>query len=366
MHPHVGEAQQLQGDSTGEWLLVATFAGDARTYPLIAYGNDPSIPPNETGFQQLKRLKYSSEVVRKLIEIPTSQTIRTKATTTSSKVVRGKQLSSFTDPVISGTGNVHAVWVWIGPSGSPISYDHPMTGGWEWNLTDTKAIHVTYGPNIPEIYGRDWTVGQPYPLHTTADTIWTSGMTAVAQLLESGKEGDRHTLKGIAGRPVKSPRNNEVSLISIQAATEIAQTPGGRVWRGVTWETTNFEVPQLDPQQALVARLAMEARGWTAIVYWVPSWSTEPGKFPIQVARWEGRKVIPGLWTDPITGRARVHPDDRGLPHKWAISLERSDHLATELRLWGLDGLWHRFDLRIERISGTRPPAATVRVTLHD
>lgn len=52
-----------------------------------------------------------------------------------------------------------------------------------------------------------------------------------------------------------------MSLISIQAATEIAQTPGGRVWRGVTWETTNFEVPQLDPQQALVARLAMEARG---------------------------------------------------------------------------------------------------------
>lgn len=360
MTPTTPDAGGQRMHAQGEWILVETFQGAGSVHSLIAYGDAPSIQPGDNGFQSLRRLKHPSGVIRRLITSPVDRAVRTKVGDATQIVHEGTTLHSITDPVVSGTGNVHAAWVWIGESKTP-TYEHVLTGAWEWNLRDTSTIHIIYGPNIPQIYGRDWSVGEPYPVHTTTDTIWVNDMTAVAHLLESGEPGARITLEGTTRRP-PSPRNEHPISVSIRAATEIVAMPEGRVWRGVTWDVTAFEPPQPNPHHVVASRLAREAEGWTAIVYWLQSWAAEPDKFPIQIVRWEGQKVLDGLWIDPATGRAKVHPDDRGSPHRWAQTLEETGELAAELRLLGINETWRWFNLYFDRIEGSQPPAATVRI----
>lgn len=347
---------------SGEWILISTFREPtAQNQAVIAYGKDPVSQPGDDGFQSLRRLKYPDALIKKLITDPVSLAARTKRPGRESMTVRGKSLYSVTEPVPSGTDNVHAVWVWIGQAKIPAE-KHVLTGAWEWFLHDTSSFHVIYGANIPEIYGSDWEIGKPYPLHRTVDAISVEGMSEVAQILSSGPDGTRYAMKATVRRPQTSTTNE---WASIRAATEIVETAAGRSWRGVTLDVTKFLRPNLDPQRAATSRLAHDAPGWTATIYWTPERvpSSNPDRFLIQVARWEGEKVVPGLWSDPVTGRGRVHPEQRGLPHQWALKLAHVNELEEDLRLWGTDGRWHELHVRIERIIGSNPPGATVRIT---
>jgi hypothetical protein len=340
----------------GDWLLIATFRGSIAG--VVAKGDNPSIPPGADGFQQLKRLDLPLAAISKLIKPSVEASVALGEPVRRELLLRGEGRHAYAEPVLSGTGNVHAVWVWVGVEKEP-TYPHVRTGAWEWDLDELTVI---YGPGIPDIYGREWTVGIPYPLHNTVDTLSEADMAAGAALVASRADGTRYPMTVRIDRPSDNSHGGSDPM-SLRAATEVVKTETGCFWRGVTWDVTAFDPPGENPLHAANKLLAQEIPGWIAIVYWKIDWAhAEPGRFPILVVRWQGKKVIDGIYVDPNTGRARVHPDDRGLPHRLAEELEHRLELTATLRLWGDDDRWHTLDLALQRVKGTNPPAATVRI----
>ena len=343
--------------SAGTWLLIATFRGSIAG--VVAKGDNPSVAPGAEGFQQLKRTDLPLPVISKLVKPAVEAAVVSRVSVRKELNLRENRLHAYAEPVIAGSGNVHAVWVWVGGTADP-AYPHVSTGAWEWDL---DRLTVVYGPGIPDIYGRDWAIGKPYPLHNTIDTFSEADMVAAAALLASRADGTRYPLTVRIDRPSRGP-DGDADPRSLRAATEVVKTDSGCFWRGVTWDVTQFDPPRENPLHAAGDLLAQEADGWTAIVYWKLDRSQTHGdRFPITVARWQGQKVLDGIHVDPDTGRARVHPDDHGLPHRWAEALERESELTGTLRLWGDDERWHVLDLFCQRVRGTEPPAATVRIT---
>ena len=343
--------------SPGTWLLIATFRGSIAG--VVARGDNPAVLPGADGFQQLKRVDLPLPAISKLVKPAVEVAVASRAPVRRELLLRGDRLHAYAEPVTSGSGNVHAVWVWVGGTAEPV-YPHVSAGAWEWDL---ERLTVIYGPGIPDIYGRDWAPGKPYPLHNTVDTFSEADMVAAATVLASRADGTRYPLTVRIDRPSDGTSGSSDPR-SLRAATEVVKTDTGCFWRGVTWDVTQFDPPRENPLHAANNLLAQEVDGWTAIVYWKLDRSQTRGdRFPIMVARWQGQKVLDGIHVDPDTGRARVHPEDHGLPHRWAETLEREPELTATLRLWGDDAHWHTLDLACQRVRGTDPPAATVRIT---
>lgn len=342
-------------DAVGEWFLIATF--DPTDLVVIAKGDDPSVTPPNDGYQKVDRMRFHRDIRRNLIVKPVLQSVADKKRVEADLNYRGRDMKSIIEPIVSGTGHVHAAWVWVG-SADELVLGHVPTGAWEWRLTGDAFVAI-YGPGIPGIYGRpEWAVGAEYPVHETVDNAVVVQQSETAKFLEEQREGSRHRLRLAIRKPVK---DNVDNLVAVQAATQIVRRDGHLMWLGVTWDVTQFDRPEQIAEYAAFSVLMKNVEGWVATVLWDEVWPA-----PIQIVRWFNHKFPDQFWVDPETKRFRVHPEERGLIRRWTNTLDRAGdagRLEGVLRIWGVDGTWHEVAVDVARIRGVVPSAAVVRIT---
>lgn len=341
--------------TSGGWHLVATF--DPTDLVVIAYGSDPASTPSNRGFQRVERLPFPPEIRRNLVVIPVMKAIASAQDEKADLTHRGQKWTSIARPVTSGTGHVHAVWVWVGLAGESAP-SHVATGAWEWRL-DGDAFAAIYGPGIPDIYGHpEWVVGSEYPVHETVDNAVVVQQSESARFLEEQQVGSRHRLR-LAIR--RQGRGEVADLAMLQAATQIIKRDDHLLWVGVTWDVTLYDHPEQIAEYAAFGVLMKDMDGWVATAVWDDVWSA-----PVQIVRWFNHKVPEQFWVDAVTKRFRVHPSDRGLIRRWTRTLDQAGsagRLEGELRVWGVDERWHEVSVDVARIQGARPSSAVVRVT---
>lgn len=339
----------------GEWYLVATF--DPTDLTVIAKGDDPSKTPPNDGFQRIERLSLPRDVRRNLVDKPVLASLTDAKPRKIPLNYRGQEMKSVIEPVVSGTGHVHAVWVWVGRAHEEVP-SHVATGAWEWRLSGDAFVAI-YGPEIPAMYGHpEWIVGSEYPVHETVDNAVVVQQSETAKFLEEQKEGSRHRLR----LAIRKPDADQIDqLAAIQAATQIIKRGSDLLWLGVTWDVTQYDRPEQIAEYAAFSVLMKDVDGWVATVLWHEVWPA-----PIQIVRWFNHKVPDQFWVDPKTKRFRVHPEDRGLIRQWTKAIEQTGEagrLEGILRVWGTDDLWHEVSVDVARIRGVDPAAAVVRIT---
>ncbi len=332
----------------GEWLLFATFRGGVSG--LIARGGDLQIPPGETGIQDLKRLRLPAVLKNDLLEPAILGAVAAKRIYRLTHPLRGQQVHAFADPVISGTGRVHAVWVWIGQSELP-PFWHVRTGAWEWITPKYVAI---YGPGIDEIYGRfDRAVGQEYPIDETINALHEPDLQSGARILHDGQDGLGWPMRYEIDRP---GRDGQDGLATIRAYAEIVAGDDGHQLLGVTWDVTGVDPPSGSLTRALLNRFARETTGWNCLLWWDIG---TPGL--IITANWVDGRTPEIVWIDPDTNRVRMHDDTRHDIRQMLNDIDSHGSLTTTVRLWGTDEQWHSFELAAERLPTTvGPPVASV------
>ncbi len=344
--------------TSGEWYLIGTY--DPNDLVVIAYGRDPAETPSNSGFQRVDRLTFPKPVRLNLIVKPVMKAITTAQGQTEDLTHRGQKMTSIAEPVVSGTGHVHAVWVWVGLAGETAP-SHVPTGAWEWRL-DGDAFVVIYGPGIPDIYGHpEWVVGNEYPVHETVDNAVAVQQSESARFLEEQQEGSRHRLRLAIRRQGIGQVDD---LVMLQAATQIIKRDGHIVWAGVTWDVTQYDHPEQIAEYAAFGVLMKDMDGWVATVIWDPVWPA-----PVQIVRWFNHKVPEQFWVDSTTMRFRVHPSDRGLIRRWTQTLDKAGsagRVEGELRVWGVDQRWHEVSVDVARVQGVYPASAVVRITDSD
>jgi hypothetical protein len=303
------------------------------------------------------RLPLPREIRRHLIVKPVMKAIASAQDEKADLTHRGQKMTSIAQPVISGTGHVHAVWLWVGPASETAS-SHVATGAWEWRL-DGDAFAAIYGPGIPDIYGHpEWVVGDEYPVHETVDNAVAVQQSESARFLEEQQEGSRHRLR----LAIRRQGSGQVAdLAMLQAATQIVKRDGHVVWAGVTWDVTQYDHPEQIAEYAAFGVLMKDMDGWVATVIWDPVWPA-----PVQIVRWFNHKVPEQFWVDSTAMRFRVHPSDRGLIRRWTQTLDKAGsagRVEGELRVWGVDQRWHEVSVDVARIQGVYPASAVVRIT---
>lgn len=334
---------------TPEWLLVTTFRGDIERVVTTSRAPNEIIVSGTNDSAYGQQLHRALGKPRKPLVDLARRTVRravgeSRAVVSEALAVRGKHYRSIGSPVLSGRGDVFAVWLWTGPEGE-IPASHPVSGGWSWNLASSPPL-ATYGPGVRELYGLDELVeGVEYEFNKITGPMAMDDIDIdrVAQMVLKPHDGQTIGLRPTVARDGQDR--------AFRAITEVVVAEDLKEWRGVTWDVTAAAPPVDSPVRAAARAVAAEGV-WVVTAYW----------WPINVVDIMGTRPEE-IVIDPVKHRAVPDPPRKGVAARMVHEL--LDGAATtsgRISLLTTNGEYCPYDIEASRLTGATQPAATVSI----
>lgn len=333
---------------TPEWLLVTTFRGDIERVittsrapnEIIVTGNGEPVYGQQLHRALGKPRKPLVDLARRTVR----RAIGEQRPVVSEAIpVRGQRYLSIGSPVLSGSGEVFAVWLWTGHEGE-VPTSPPMSAGWSWNIASSPPVAM-YGPGVGDLYGLDLVDGVEYEFDTITGLMSMDDIDIdrVAHMILGPRDGEQIELRPTVQR--------DDERYAFRAITEVVVSEDRKEWRGVTWDVT-ASAPPVDSPAAAAARAVAADGVWVVTAYW----------WPIAVVGIVGKRP-PEIVIDPDKHRAVPHESSKGV----AAGMVRDILAGAEttsgcISLLTTSGEFRCYDVHASRLSGATKLAATVSI----
>ncbi|ADK68976.1 MULTISPECIES: hypothetical protein [unclassified Gordonia (in: high G+C Gram-positive bacteria)] len=333
---------------TPEWLLVTTFRGEIDRVmttsrapdEIIVTGNGESVYGQQLHRALGKPRKPLVDLARRTVR----RAIAEQRPVVSEAIpVRGQRYLSIGSPVLSGRGEVFAVWLWTGHEGE-VPTSPPMSAGWSWNIASSPPVAM-YGPGVGDLYGLDLVDGVEYEFETITGLMAMDDIDIdrVAHMILSPRDGEQIELRPTVLR--------EDERYAFRAMTQVVVNEDRKEWRGVTWDVT-ASAPPVDSPAAAAARAVAADGVWVVTAYW----------WPIAVVGIMGKRP-PEILIDPDTHKAVPHESSKGVAAGMVRDiLSGAETTSGRLSLLTTSGTFRCYDVNASRLSGATKLAATVSI----